>query len=135
MRDDPLAAARGIFWGVILSGFIFVLLIAAAFAQTGQPNQCGPVSVDASATAVTFPASGQTGPRKPLQYVTIGNPSASATLWVNAMPGGTAAANTAGSFQIGSGQALTWAQPSYPPPGSISVIASGSSTPMTCAYQ
>lgn len=102
----------------------------------GQPNQCGPTSVGTSAVAVTFPASGSTGPTFPIQYVSIGNPSATATLWVNAMPGGTAAANTAGSFAIGPlAPPLTWALPEYAPPASISIIASASSSPVTCAYQ
>ncbi len=118
-----------------LAALLGLSLVSEALAAPGAPSQCGPVSVGTAAVAVTFPAATKTGPPGPSQYVTIGNPSASATLWVNAMPGGTAAANTAGSFQIGSGQALTWALPEYAPPASISVIASGAATPMTCAYQ
>jgi hypothetical protein len=118
-----------------LAGLFALSLASSAEAAPGAPSQCGPTSVGTGAVAVTFPASGATGPGVPQQYVTIGNPSASATLWVNAMPGGTAAANTAGSFQIGSGQALTWALPEYPPPATISIIASAGATPVTCAYQ
>ena len=117
---------------LLLGGLMLPML---AHAQVGTPNQCGPTSVGASAVAVVFPASGTTGNAFPTRYLTIANPSAAATLWVNPLPGGTAAANTAGSIEISPGAILSWNQPNYPAPATLSIIASAGATPVTCLYQ
>lgn len=132
-RDMRLLWAR-VFCGALIVAGVILIGCTIAFAQTGAPNDCSG-SVDASAATVSFPKSGATGPTFPSQYVTIQNIHATQTLWVNPMPSGTAAASTAGSYQIGPGQSISWANPQYPPPSRISVIGSGSSTIYTCAYR
>lgn len=118
---------------------ILALLLwpAAVFGQAGAPNACGPVSVGNSAVAITFPASGQTGPSAPTQYVTIVNPHGANTCWINAQPGGTAAANTAGSMPLNpNGGYWTWSVGGgYPPPVGISIICPAGATPVTCNYR
>lgn len=128
-------------WAVTLLAFLaFLAACGAAWAQVGAPSQCGPTSVGSSAAVnVTYPASGTHGPSSPSKYVSISSPGASNYLCVNPV-GGTAAVSgsgcAAGSFYIGPlAPPLTWPQPGYAPPATISVIASASSTPVTCAYQ
>lgn len=134
MRDDPLAAARGIFNALLLSIAFWLLLTVAALAQAGQASNCSGTATG-TAALVSFPKSGATGNPVPTRYVTIVNASASDTLWLNWLPGGTAAANTAGSIPLTStGSSITWTAP-YTVPGRISIITSGTSTPYSCYYQ
>jgi hypothetical protein len=116
--------------------FLLGLGVAGAHAQVATPSQCGPTSVgSSSAVAGTFPASGATGNSAPARYLMIFNPSASATLWVNPLSGGTAAANAAGSVEIAAGASFVWSNTGNgPPPAAFSIIASASSTPVTCLY-
>lgn len=134
MRDDPLSAAKGIGLACLLGTVLWLLLAAVALAQTGQASNCSGTATG-TAALVTFPKSGTTGNAVPTRYVTIVNASASDTLWLNWLPGGTAAANTAGSIPLTStGSSITWTAP-YPVPGRISIITSGTSTPYSCYYQ
>ena len=121
---------------LLLALFLFPSL---AWAQASAPSACGPASVGTGAAAMTFPASGATGPRAPTQYLQVANPSPTNYLCVNAQPGGTAAVSgsgcAAGSIYVAPLAMLTWWQPAYPPPAAVSVVASGASTPMTCNYK
>lgn len=115
---------------------ILGLLCAYGFAsaQVGQPNNCSGTAQNVAAN-ITFPAAGATGPSLPTHYVTIINPSGANTLWVNATPGGVAAANAAGSFPIVPTGVAPWWQPAFAPPAHISIIAPAGATPFTCYYQ
>lgn len=119
---------------IVSLGFLLLGLVwaAVAWGQAGQPSDCSG-TVGATAALVTYPKSGGTGPTSPQQFVTIANPHASAVLWINAV-GGTAAANTAGSFAIVPNGSASFSRPSYSPPSRISIIASGADTPYTCLY-
>lgn len=117
-------------FGSLFVGLALGVSLTVAFAAPGAPSSCGGTASNASASTITF---GHT----PQQYVSIFNPQASGgnDLWINALPNGTAAANTAGSMQIQPGWLLSWWYPAYPPPITISIIASTGSTPYTCYYQ
>jgi hypothetical protein len=121
----------------LAAALLLALLPGVALSQTGAPSACGPVSVSNSAVAVTFPASGTHGPNVPQRYLTIVNPHASNTCWLNVQPGGTAAANTAGSIPLNPlGGYWTWsAAGGYPPPSTVSIICPSGATPVTCNYQ
>lgn len=116
----------------MIRAFAFLLALGVALpAWAGAANQCGPASVGLTAAAVVFPASGATGPAQPTQYVTIVNPNVSGVLWINALPGGTAAAATAGSFPLLSqGTSVT-----LPPLAPISIVGSTAGLAVTCFYQ
>jgi hypothetical protein len=108
------------------------------FAHSGALGQpFGPtysVPQNCSGTAGTS-AANISFAKTPQLYLSISNPSSSATLWVNVV-GGTAAANGSGSFPIGPlGGPVWWNQPGMPPPAAVSIVASAISTPYTCAYQ
>lgn len=114
------------------------LAVSVALAQTGGPAQCGPTTVGITASAIAYPASGTKGPTAPTSYVSIANPNSSGYFCVNSL-GGTAATSgtgcAAGSFYVGAlSSPLTWAQPSYAPPFSISIIGSAGNMALTCAY-
>lgn len=119
---------------IFILALALTLLAHLAFAQTGAPSDCSG-SVGLSAAAISFPAAGKTGPTVPTRYVTIFNSHATQNLWVNPTPGGTAAANTAGSAEIVPAGSLSWYQPAYPPPQTISIVGSGAATTYTCWYQ
>lgn len=108
-------------------------------AQAGQPSDCSGTATSAAAT-ITYPTSGATGSTSPSQFVTISNPSATATLWVCAAKGCTAAANTAGSVALGpvggvGVNGISWWRPGFPLPQAISILSSAASSPFTCNYQ
>lgn len=114
------------------------LLALAGAAHAAATSQCGPTSVGTGATPITFPASGTQGPTAPSISLSIMVPTGTAYLCVN--PTGTAATSgsgcAAGSFYVGAlSPPLWWSSRSAPPPAAPSVVASGSSTPMTCVYQ
>jgi hypothetical protein len=122
-----------------LALFCGAIWAAAAFAQSSQPSNCSGTATNVSGVIV-FPTSGQTGPTFPSQFLTIANPSASATLWVCAAKGCTAAANAAGSIAlspVGSvGQnGISWWKGAFPPPRTVSIISSAASQAFTCNYQ
>lgn len=107
-----------------------LLIAAPAFA-----NDCSG-TVGTSAASVSFPSSGNTGPSRPTQYVTISNPAgAGSTPRLAVNPDSTAVDGGAGSFVLYPGGSITWTVPDYPVPASISIIASAGSTPYTCKYQ
>jgi hypothetical protein len=108
-----------------IAAILFAIIAAIAAPVTAAPSSCSG-TVGTTAAAINLPAA-------PYTYISIANPSASATLWVNAV-GGTAVANASGSFAIGPGGLVWWALPDMPPPMAISIIATGASTPYTCAY-
>jgi len=115
--------------GLAVAGL--ALSYGLASAQTGAYSDCSG-SVGATAAAITFPGSGATGNRAPTQFVFIVNPSATATLWVNAV-GGTAVAAAAGSIPLlAQGNSVVL---SAPAPSNISIIATAGSTPYTCWYK
>lgn len=116
---------------------LLALWPSLALAQSAAPSACGPISVGTSAVAMTFPAAGATGPSAPTQYLTIVNPHATNTCWVNALRGGTAAANTAGSIPLNPlGGSISWSVAlGFPPPAAASIICSGAATPVTCNYR
>lgn len=120
----------------LAAALLALCLASPALAQTGAPSQCGPASVGTAAAAIVFPASGAHGKLAPTKYLFISNPNASGTLWVNAQPGGTAAANTAGSIPLAAlGGWVEWSQPQEAPPVTVSIIGSASSMAVTCNYQ
>ena len=109
-----------------------LVLGGAAHAQSGAPTDCSG-TVGTNSTAIIFPSAGNHGPPSPQKYLTITNPSQTASLALN--PNGAAAIDSAGSLPmdvIGSG--WTWAAPDYPPPAQVNIIASTSSTPFSCKY-
>jgi len=124
---------------VLLGLVLFLSLPSRAHAQAQQPSNC---SGTASSTAgpIIFPTSGETGPTAPTTYVTIANPSGTATLWLNVAKSGTAIANTAGSFALspvgGVGlNGISWSrQLGYSPPLTISILSSAATSPFTCWY-
>lgn len=119
----------------ILAAILFCLLPAAAWAQSGQSSDCSGQAT-ASASLVVFPkASAGGGPAQPTQFVTIFNPDAANTLWLNVTPTGTAAANAQGSFSLTPSGSVSWYRPAYPPPVRISIIAPAGATNYTCFYQ
>lgn len=115
--------------GGLFVGLALGVNLTVAFAAPGAPTSCSGTASNLSASTITF---GHT----PQQYVSIFNPQASGgnNLWINAV-GGAAAANTKGSMEIQPGWLLSWWYPAYPPPVTISIIASGGSTDYTCYYQ
>jgi hypothetical protein len=122
--EDPLAAARGIITGVIITGVATLLMliafVASAMAQN-QPSNCGD-TVGGTAAPIVFA-------HPPTQYITISNPNASATLWVS--PVGTAVVNGGGTIGLtAAGATVTLA--AMP---TLSIIASASTTPYTCFYR
>lgn len=140
LEDGEPRNPRWLLLAVAVSVLLWAIIIgcACALAQTGAPSQCGPTSIGATAAPITYPASGGTGPSFPTKFVSIAVPNGSQ--YACAATTGTAATSgsgcAAGAFYIGPfAPPLTWAQPSYPPPAGISVVGSGSGTPLTCAYQ
>jgi hypothetical protein len=136
---------------VVCSGIIIVgacLLIAAvvlafswtnARAQQSQPSNCSGTATS-TAAVIVFPTSGETGPTFPSQFLTIANPSASATLWVCASKGCTATANTAASIALSpvgsAGQnGISFWKGAFPPPTRVSILSSAASSPFTCLYE
>lgn len=121
----------------VLAALLGLSLVSEALAQPAAPTACGPVSVGNSAVAVTFPAAGKNGPPSPSQYLTLVNPDAANTCWVNAQPGGTAAANAAGSIPLNPlGGSISWAVGlGYPPPAALSIICPAGATAVTCNYR
>jgi len=110
--------------------------IPASAQPVAAPAQCGPTAVGTSPVAVTFPAAGTTGPPSPTQYLTVVNPSSTATLWISSTT--TAAVNGAGSIplQTNGSTGATWtALLGVPPPQTLSIVASAPGTPFTCNYR
>lgn len=117
---------------VSLTALALACAYGLALAMPGQPSDCSG-TVGVTAAPVVFPKAGAKGPPLPSQWVFIVNPSATATLWISIAPGGTAAANAAGSFPLlGAGNSVTLSDPA---PVGISIIATAGSTPYTCAFQ
>lgn len=116
---------------------VLLLWSGVAQAQVGAPTLCGPTSVGATATTVTYPSSGG-GPSKPTKYVTITNPNASGFLCVSptttAAVSGSGCAN--GSIYVGPlASPLAWYQPEFAPPATLSVVGSTGGLVVTCLYQ
>lgn len=122
--------------------FVWAALIVAcawnlAWSQVGSPTLCGPTSVGATATGVTYPASGG-GPQKPSQYVSIANPNSSGYFCVaaNATAAVSGTGCAAGSFYVGAlSSPLAWYQPSFAPPATLSIVGSTGGMAVTCFYQ
>jgi hypothetical protein len=143
--DNP-RAAKGVMAAVAIVGVC--LLIAAvvlafswtnARAQQSQPSNCSGTATS-TAAAIVFPTSGQTGPAFASQFLTIANPSASATLWVCASKGCTATANAAASIALSpvgsAGQnGISFWKGAFPPPLTVSILSSVASSPFTCLYE
>jgi hypothetical protein len=137
----------------VLLGAIFIS--APVLAQTpvapcvtiaGQPSpSCVPISAVNPVPIRTNPAAGTggmtgatvgttsaqavaAGPRA--SVLTLQNVSVSAAIACTFAPG-TAALNTAGSFQIAAGQLLTLSNTTYVPTDAINCIASAAATPLT----
>lgn len=112
-----------------LAVLLGLCLAAPAWAQLGQPLQCGPASIGTTAASITFPLSGNA--QAPQRYVTIANPNLSGNLWINVLAGGTAAPATAGSFAlIGQGSNVT-----LPPVAAVSIVGTVAGMAVTCFYQ
>jgi len=140
-HDGHIGLWPFVLWFVvpILLWTLIVCGITSAFAQESQPSECSGTATS-TAAAIVFPTSGQTGPAFPSQYLTIANPSATATLWVCAAKGCTATANTAGSIALspagGAGQnGISWWKGAFPPPLVVSILSSAATSPFTCNYQ
>ena len=126
----------------IVAGIAVALLCAgaaAALAQQSQPSNCSGTATS-TAAAIVFPAAGNTGPTFPSQFLTIANPSASATLWVCASKGCTATANAAASIALSpvgsAGQnGISFWKGAFPPPLTVSILSSVASSPFTCLYE
>jgi len=125
--DDDLGPSKGILAGIAIVGVC--LLIAAtvlflSFSNARAQNKPTSCSGTAETTAANI-----TFRHPPASFITIVNPSASATLWVSAT--GTAAANSAESFPlVATGNSAT-----LPPQPTVSIIASAASTPYTCFFR
>lgn len=109
-----------------------LLWSASAWAQTPVALSDCSQSVTTGSVAVTFPASGGTGPTFPSSYLEICNGHASQTLGVRAS-GGTAAIGSAGTLTLNPGGCAWWAPPA-PVPASVSIIGSGAATVTACWY-
>ncbi len=146
-KGAPPAPARGICSVLRIIGCVlllaialFLLRVSRAHAQAQQPSNCSGTATS-TAGAIVFPTSGETGPTAPASYVTITNPSGTATLWVNAAKSGTATANTAGSMALspvgGVGvNGVSWStQLGYSPPLTISILSSAATSPFTCWFR
>jgi len=107
-------------------------LVPSASGQINVNDVSTPTTGTGGVTAVTVGTSSAqalaaaSGNR--LTMLALQNVSASASIACNL--GGTAALNTAGNFQIGPGQMLTW-NSTYIPQDAINCIASAASTPLT----
>ena len=139
MDEDGLRGANGILTCIALSLVILCICAFAAFAQQSQPSDCSGTATNVAAD-IAFPTSGATGPTYPSQYLTIANPSSSATLWVCAAKGCTAAAGGAGSFSLSpiatAGQnGISWWKGAFPPPARVSIVSSAGSSSFSCNYQ
>jgi hypothetical protein len=112
-----------------------LLFSGVAQAQTvGSPTDCSG-TVGTQSTAITFPSAGNHGSPAPHQYLTITNSAGTNKLAIN-VTGGAAVIDSSGSLPMDAvGAGWTWANPSYPPPVSVNIIASAGSTPFTCTYQ
>lgn len=119
-RSPPVSAAVAL-----------LLWAGPALAQTGALSNCSQ-TVGAAAAAVSFPASGSTGPAVPNSYLEICNAHASNTLGVNAT-GATAAIGSAGTLTLQPGGCAWWDANTVP--ASLSVIGSASSTVTACWYK
>ena len=126
----------------IVAGIAAALLCAgavAALAQQSQPSNCSGTATS-TAAAIVFPAAGNTGPTFASQFLTIANPSATATLWVCASKGCTATANAAASIALSpvgsAGQnGISFWKGAFPPPLTVSILSSVASSPFTCLYE
>lgn len=120
-RRDRLTL-RVLLRGMGYSAVALLLSWGIAKAQLTSPLTCSG-SVGLTAAAVTFT-------QTPQQYVTIFNASSSGKFWINPV-GGTAAANTAGSFSLeGEGNYVT-----LPAVAAVSIISTVAAQPYTCFYQ
>lgn len=118
-------------------GLLGVVLFARlAHATANNLSDCS-LTVSTGSTAIAFPKSGGIGPTAPSDYLLLSNPDASAKIGVNAT-GGTAAIGSAGTVTLppvptsGRPATLVWVGSV---PGSVSVIADGSTKPVTCWYR
>jgi hypothetical protein len=104
------------------------LVALPAYAQLGAPTDCSGTVGSSASVAITFSHS-------PALYVTVVNPNASAKLAIN--PTGAAVIDSSGSYPMDSiGTSWTWsAAQGMPPPATINIIASASSTGYTCKFQ
>lgn len=121
-------------WRALLAAVALLGLISLAFAQSGAPSDCSGTAGTQS-TAIVFPASGQHGPPRPTLYLSVVNSAGTNKLALNT--NGAAAIDSSGSLPMDSlGSGWTWsAAGGYPPPATINIIASSSSTPFSCKYQ
>lgn len=112
---------------MILRALFLMLIASPAFAQVGAPTDCSG-TVGASSTAITFS-------HPPQLYVTVVNSAGTNKLAVN--PTAAAAIDTSGSLPMDAvGAGWTWsAGQGMPPPITLNIIASSSSTPYTCKFQ
>jgi hypothetical protein len=143
---DNLRAARGVMAAVAIVGaclllatIILALSWTNARAQMSQPSNCSGTATS-TAAVIVFPTSGETGPTFPSQFLTISNPSASATLWVCSSKNCTATANTAASIALSPTGAvgqngISWWKGAFPPPARVSILSSAATSPFTCVYE
>jgi hypothetical protein len=120
--------------------------VAPCVTSSGLPSStCIPAGTSNPFPVKTSPATGSTGATGATvgttsalalaagtrsAVLTLQNVSASAAIACTFAPG-TAALNTAGSFQLAAGQLLTLSNTSYIPADAINCIASAAATPLT----
>lgn len=129
--SDPVFRPARLIVALALGLLLWLGLIAIAKAVFAEQLSDCSQTVGASAAAVTFPASGKTGPTRPTTYLEICNAHASQTLGVNFV-GGTAAIGSTGTLTLNPGGCQWWNQP--PIPAALSVIGSAGSTVTACGY-
>jgi hypothetical protein len=119
---------------MILFALLLALWVASGSAQA-QQSQPGNCSGTATSTATPIPfAAGF-----PSRFLTITNPSTTATLWICASKGCTAAANAATSIALvpagmtGQNRISFW-RGALSPPAAVSILSSAAESPFTCLY-
>lgn len=116
-------------WVVAFLSAAIALSAGRAEAAQGMLSNCS-MTVTGSAANITFPASGNTGPKSPNTYLTLQNTS-SDNIWFN--PFGTATtASPSWKLAPTAGYNFTGDDPI---PATVSVISDGTSSALTCWYR